>query len=133
MDEFLKGLSNEAEFETPENYFEQLKKDLDLKMKKSDSEEFVTPEGYFEKNSDRLKNIASSENRRSVRLNSRVLWSVVGGVASVLSIFFLTRSPEEKECVTFACLLEQTTITQEDLEYFEEFEELEFYDDDEYE
>lgn len=99
------------EFKLSEVYFDQVKSEIDLRIKLGDNEEFNIPEGYLE---------VGFEKRQS-SLVRKVLYALTS-TAAIFMIGFLVLTAKDAECTSFDCLLNETELTYEDLEYLEEYE-----------
>ena len=124
INKILSGLKEKPDFRMPEGYLDQFESELKLKLIKADKNSFRIPDGYGAESERKLKSISK---RKSVITMKRT-WIAAAAVVAVAAMVFFLR-PVEEPCETFACLLEQAEITQEDIEYFEEYEEVSFYDE----
>lgn len=103
----------------------------------SKNEEFKVPGGYFDKMKDEIYSktintkIIDGKGRFDNNLTKKVLYGLSIAAAMVIGFFILNNdSTRTEECKTFACLLEETTLTAEDIEYMEEASDGIFGDDD---
>ena len=129
----LKEGRKNSDFKVPESYFTNFKRELDLKIKAGQKDEFNVPDGYFEESRTDIFSIA--EEQKVIHISNRkrnILWYSISAVAATIAIVLTFNIKETPDCETFACLLEKTTITQEDIEYLEENEEISFFDDEEF-
>ena len=120
----------DAEFAVPEDYFEKQSKTL-LEEKIQCEAEMGLPETFFEEQHTAI--VASVEKPDTVdgfkRYRSFILSTTVAAAAVIAFVFAL---PSEKEkCLTFACLLEQTDLTPEDLLFVDDNDLNEFVDSEE--
>jgi len=94
--------------------------------------DFKVPSGYFDQLTedimDRLEGEVEAVNKRKWR----TILYYSAGIAAVLIIgLFIMNAQETKECKTFACLLEKTEITSEDIQWLEEEVEMDLLFDEE--
>ncbi|MEO0403236.1 MAG: hypothetical protein AAF193_00045 [Bacteroidota bacterium] len=115
----LKSLKKENGFSMPEGSGENIMEGV---MKHIKTAEFDVPQGTF----DQLPSYQSSS--KSVLVIP--LWAKVASIAAAAACiaFLVFTNTQKEECLTFACLMEQNTITESDLEYFDfEVDDLELY------
>lgn len=118
-------MTGNNEFKIPERYFENMSSELNLKRVKSE-DEFRVPEMYFENLKEQT--IRPLRSGKVLRMPSSKIWlGIAGAVVIFISILLIER---EEPCESFSCLLEKTELTQEDLEYFEDYEEVSYYYED---
>ena len=112
--------NGDEEFIAPEGYFQQLESELNLRIQGQD--EFAVPDAYFE-------NLHStwSIGRDNKRTRRRKLMGMVAAIIVLLGSVWLREMVVEEECVTYACLLEKTEITQEDIEFYDEYMSTDWY------
>lgn len=127
--------NDSAGFDVPSSYFEQEAAHLlDITESKStmhdapDTEnQFLIPQGYFIALEEAILSRTSRAPQAKViglnsRRNTRLLYSISSAAAILIAVvaILLVRSTK-KDCITFACLLEETELTHDEL--------LEFYVD----
>ena len=124
---------------TPDEFFEDFENDLKANTETPDME-FAVPVDYFEKQSERLLEDSKRceaetglpktifEEQYPVIVDSpeqpdkivspkgyrNFILSMAAAASAIIAVVFALSS-EKKECITFACLLEQTNLTPEDL------------------
>ena len=122
------ALPKTGSFLAPENYFSALEAGvLNQTSGTPSTEKMEVPDGYFDKLESSIlaaieeedeSEVASGQNERTTKVFSIRRYAVsAAAVAAVLAgLFFGTDlfTPKE-ECITFACLLEQTDLTEEEL------------------
>ncbi|MFT7545870.1 MAG: hypothetical protein ACI8YO_002661 [Gammaproteobacteria bacterium] len=97
----INKISKKDEFNIPDGYFEDLHKSIEDKLKSDDKEEHDT-----------AKVIPLNKNRRN--------WIIYSGIAACIALgLFVIGQNQSEDCQTFACLLEKTEITDEDIEFLE--------------
>ncbi|NQX91447.1 MAG: hypothetical protein HRT74_04820 [Flavobacteriales bacterium] len=116
---FLKSLKKEDGFTMPQGSSSEMMKNIMQSVKTS---EFDVPAGTFDK-------LPSYQNQKK---NAKVipLWAKIATVAAAAACIALlvVNNSQKEECVTFACLLEQNTITESDLDYLDfDIDEIEPY------
>ncbi|MCB0762426.1 MAG: hypothetical protein KDC12_12945 [Flavobacteriales bacterium] len=120
------------DFRVPEGYFEGFEKQV-LNRSISDStfmaggkeqpaeDGFSTPPDFFGSMHDEImKEVARDTPVRTIsRKRTWVYWAAAACILGLVSWWTLMRE-QDKKCVTFACLLEQTHLSTEDLMFIEE-------------
>lgn len=134
----LFDLDRKKDFDIPQDYFNKLESEIISKMEmESENEEHVAvPEEYFDKMHDSIMSKIEKEEQKDTRIlplrerysASFMVLSVVGAAAMIL-LAVLFFKPEKRDCQTFACLLEQTSFTNDDLLYFSGEELYEVYEE----
>ncbi len=122
------------DFRVPEGYFTDLESTINRKFREGTSELFV-PDGYFE--SMHANILAKMENdqveKKVIPISqSRTKYWIAAAIsvaATGLLIFWMLGTGEE-QCDTFACLLDQTELSNEDLMILDETEIVELLGDD---
>ena len=109
-----------GKFIPPEHYFAELEQELFLKgqLKGNDEQSFQVPHGYFEKLSQSISTAKSIT--PVVPLWKKDLFKLAwAGAAAAILIFLTLDTPTKEKCESFACLMEQTDLTPEDLAWVE--------------
>lgn len=104
--EYLNGITKQDEFNVPEGYFDQLKDDIIAQTSESNVVSYGKRFQYY-------------------------TWAVSLAAAIIIGLIVYNTDPTVKKCKTFACLLEQTTVTNEDIQVLEDDNEGGLFDDDE--
>lgn len=119
--EIVRQCLPEASFETPDFYFKKVEIEINKRIGHSTTEKSQpeVPHGYFnDLNFKILDQTLKAEAGHLINLKTkqRRLKTFLTLAASMIAFWLLTReiAPEEK-CETFACLLEKTDLTSEEL------------------
>lgn len=112
------------EFSVPEEYFAKLESDLQKKFQEGSSE-LQVPHDFFDSMHSDILNKITTENVETKVIplkNSNVAFWISTGlsIAAVGLLIFWFLGSQEEECETFACLLEQTELTNDDLMVLDE-------------
>jgi hypothetical protein len=108
-------------FKVPKDYFEDLKAELALKaaMHGKDNPSFSLPENYLQELNKELKSIPD-QSRVIPLWKSTAFRIALSGVAATILLFLFIGNPFEKDCESFACLMEQTELSEEELLWIDE-------------
>ena len=104
----------DVEFAVPVNYFEKQSETLLEDSMRCEAETGL-PKTFFEEQHAAIVDSAGQPDKvvRPKGFRSFIL-SMAAAAAAIIAVVFALSS-EKKECITFACLLEQTNLTPEDL------------------
>jgi hypothetical protein len=121
-------------FRVPEGYFADLESSINREFREGTSELSV-PDGYFENMHDEiLKSIENTKDEAKVipisRSRNRYWITVALSAAATGLLLFWMLGMKEEKCETFACLLDQTELSNEDLMILDETEIVELLGDD---
>lgn len=108
-------------FKVPKDYFEDLKAELALKaaMDEKEHPSFKLPENYLPELQKDLK--AIPDQTKVIPLWKNTTFRIaLSGVAATILLFLFIGNPFEKECESFACLMEQTELSEEELLWIDE-------------
>lgn len=119
----------ESDLEVPENFFENQESVLMAKTGQIEKE-LGLPEEFFEKQHEAIMAQVASEDEPVGRVINfqkyrRAIVSFAAAAAVVAAVWF-TLPAEEEQCVTFACLLEQSDLSSEDLLFVDDYDLSEF-------
>lgn len=105
-------------FECPEGFLDQSKMNLKNIPSEFPTSEFEVPQNFLVDSKEDLKRIPRDLKRKGA---GKMIW-FVGGVAAILALIFLLNIETEEPCESFACLLENTEISAEDLEVLDDLD-----------
>jgi hypothetical protein len=125
----LFALPRMSVFVVPEMYFDLLREEWALRsastLDKSEStSSFQIPEGYFEsaradliqRISDTPENISiETKNDSALKTPEGYYWLAASAAVLILAVTTFLAQSAEDECITFACLLENTELTEKEL------------------
>lgn len=119
----------ESDLEVPENFFEKQESVLMTKTGQGEGE-LVFPKEFFEKQNEAIMVQVGNEDEQEGRVVSfkkyrRAIISMAAAAAVAAAVWF-TFPVEEEQCVTFACLLEQSDLSSEDLLFVDDYDLNEF-------
>ena len=104
-------------FNTPKEYFSELENSILTQSSVPTKSAISVPDNYFEGLESRILEQIDEEDKTPVRsINMKKSLQLWGSVAAAFVIgFFFFNTTKTEECITFACLLEQTTFTEDEL------------------
>lgn len=124
----LKEISQSEQFETPEMFFEEQHMQIQKRVEDEVNKELDVPADFFnDMHREIMQTVEETPQERSeaivVSMSSSKQWPYWLAAACILGAiawFSLTGSGSDEECITFACLLEQTEFTTDDLLFIDD-------------
>jgi hypothetical protein len=119
-----------SSFQIPEGYFESARADLiqrisdtpeNISIETKNDSALKTPEGYFGQLSEDIfaQTSRASELKevpvRKLYSTKRFYWLAASAAVLILAVTTFLAQSAEDECITFACLLENTELTEKEL------------------
>lgn len=126
--------SSEPELTVPEGFFEKQAESLLEKSAQTDPDLGI-PETFFEEQHAAIMAAVEEPEKKAGKVVNfkryrRAILSTAAAAAAVFVVLFAIPT-EEEQCVTFACLLEQTDLTADDLLFVDDYDLNEFIDSEE--